>query len=703
MNPNLNYALALAAQGLPVFPVWHIRADGACACGADHPDGKNAGKHPMTPRGLNDASTDVKQIETWWTIAPEANIGVAVPDGVIVVDVDPRNGGEATFAALERLPETRWVFTGGKGAHFYLRVPPGLAFPGRLGEGVDVKQLGGYVLAPPSNHTGGTYRWATAPDARIADAPPWLVALGRPRGERSRVIVEDEEDRTSDDATLDRIVAAVEPRFIEGKKHHIAKNLGGWMKQRGYGPADVAYVVERLPSKNPQARAKAAVAAFGIERAFGWNELKELVGEAPAAALDACTPNPRRSRELEERAAAQGLVQAMAAAVPVQAPPPPLPTGGIVERLRGLQNQGPRRPTGIPPLDRALRGGMREEKVMIIGGAPGAGKTSLARQIADYMARTGVVVGWLASDEEPEDIDMRRLQAIGVPRHVAEQPDEATLQLAARELQGLPFVMFDAQAGWTIETAFAELGRLYPDQPRMFVIDSLQTVQTARTTSIDSKRERIDDVLATAKQLCRAPATRCFVIFTSELARGAYRSESSVEATSDISAFKESGGIEYAGQVLLVLRSVKGDGQFVDVTMPKNRLGTKLDFLLKLDLDTTNLTESFENPHDASIKAAAEAAIPSVQEVLGTVGWPGCTQSALEKQCGRKAEVVRACLRLMVERKIAKVLSGPRGALMYMLATVGEAANDTRSAAPPPLQQSTDELADALYAQREAR
>ena len=48
---------------------------------------------------------------------------------------------------------------------------------GKLGEGLDIRGAGGYVIVPPSVHeTGRTYRWAD-PEQSIADAPSWLLDL----------------------------------------------------------------------------------------------------------------------------------------------------------------------------------------------------------------------------------------------------------------------------------------------------------------------------------------------------------------------------------------------------------------------------------------------------------------------------------------------------------------------------------------------
>jgi len=409
LSTNLNSALELAARGLPVFPVWWM-AGGQCACRAGGfckpGQGKHRectpevctechpGKHPITPSGLHDASTDPAKITRWWGIAPEANVGVAVPDGVVVIDVDPRNDGEATLAALQaqhgRLPITRTAATGGKGGHFYFAAPPGLQFPSTLGEGIDVKQFGGYVLAPPSNHeSGGAYQWIGSPDAPLAQAPGWVLALGRPRGERSTVVIDDEDERTTDNETLDRIAALVEPQFVQGKMHHICKNLSGWLKQRGFSLADASYVIRRLPCRNTKNGLDAAKAAFAIDRPFGWTELRGLIGEAPAAALDTVTPNPRREGE---RAAAEGLVQAMAASAVTRAQAP-APALAMTPAAPAVLGQLPAwyRPVDIeqdpPPIDYIVKDlELAAGRANMIVGYSNAGKTIAAEALAFAIA-----------------------------------------------------------------------------------------------------------------------------------------------------------------------------------------------------------------------------------------------------------------------------------------------------------------------------
>ena len=97
-------ALDYAARGWPVFPVWWALG-GRCACG--NPDCPHPAKHPigkLAPKGRNSATTNSETIKKWWMDYPEANIGIPTgpESGLVVVDVDPRNGGDASLKELER-------------------------------------------------------------------------------------------------------------------------------------------------------------------------------------------------------------------------------------------------------------------------------------------------------------------------------------------------------------------------------------------------------------------------------------------------------------------------------------------------------------------------------------------------------------------------------------------------------------------------
>jgi circadian clock protein KaiC len=59
--------------------------------------------------------------------------------------------------------------------------------------------------------------------------------------------------------------------------------------------------------------------------------------------------------------------------------------------------------TGVPGLDRILRGGLVPRSLHVIGGLPGTGKTSLAQQISYHHAKTGGKVLYLAALSETAD------------------------------------------------------------------------------------------------------------------------------------------------------------------------------------------------------------------------------------------------------------------------------------------------------------
>ena len=61
-----------------------------CSCG--DPACGAAGKHPLTPHGLKDASSDPAQLTGWWRRWPQANIGLVTGELADVLDVDGRPG-----------------------------------------------------------------------------------------------------------------------------------------------------------------------------------------------------------------------------------------------------------------------------------------------------------------------------------------------------------------------------------------------------------------------------------------------------------------------------------------------------------------------------------------------------------------------------------------------------------------------------------
>ena len=60
MTDTLEAALQFAQEGWPVLPVHIVDERGRCSCGK--PDCHSPGKHPATPHGWRDATTDLSLI-----------------------------------------------------------------------------------------------------------------------------------------------------------------------------------------------------------------------------------------------------------------------------------------------------------------------------------------------------------------------------------------------------------------------------------------------------------------------------------------------------------------------------------------------------------------------------------------------------------------------------------------------------------------
>lgn len=150
----LTHALALAAQGLPVFP---------CRGRGEKP------KAPVCPDGFHDASRDAEQVHRLWHSHPGLLIGVPTGEasGLAVLDIDidiekGKRGDLWLWEHFDRLPATRVHGTQSGGFHLLFQHQAGLGCnTGGIARGVDVRAEGGYVIW-----------WPAAGYDVLVDAPP---------------------------------------------------------------------------------------------------------------------------------------------------------------------------------------------------------------------------------------------------------------------------------------------------------------------------------------------------------------------------------------------------------------------------------------------------------------------------------------------------------------------------------------------------
>jgi hypothetical protein len=143
----LESALVLASKGYPVFPV-RLCPTACLKC--------DICKAPASPHGFHDATLDAERIQTLWKQHPGQLVGVPTCkiSNVDVLDLDSAKHPAAVswwMSNRQRIPHTRTHQTGSGGLHIYFRHNElARTGNGRLGEGVDVKANGGYVVWWPA-------------------------------------------------------------------------------------------------------------------------------------------------------------------------------------------------------------------------------------------------------------------------------------------------------------------------------------------------------------------------------------------------------------------------------------------------------------------------------------------------------------------------------------------------------------------------
>ncbi|HZR62829.1 MAG TPA: DNA repair protein RadA [Xanthobacteraceae bacterium] len=145
-----------------------------------------------------------------------------------------------------------------------------------------------------------------------------------------------------------------------------------------------------------------------------------------------------------------------------------------VEPLKGETHEAPRIACGIGEFDRVTGGGLVRGSVLLLGGDPGIGKSTLLIEVAAAMARRG-------------------------QRAVYISGEEATAQVRLRaERLGLADAAVDVAAETSVEDIVATLSHGTP--PRLLVIDSIQTMWTQ---TIEAAPGTVTQVRGSAGELIR--------------------------------------------------------------------------------------------------------------------------------------------------------------------------------------------------------
>ena len=140
--------------------------------------------------------------------------------------------------------------------------------------------------------------------------------------------------------------------------------------------------------------------------------------------------------------------------------------------------------TGISELDRVLGGGIVEGGLILIGGDPGIGKSTLLLQACDHLARDGKRVMYISGEESARQIKLRA-RRLGV---------ESDLYVLAENA-------LDA-----VEEKIRDI------QPDVAVVDSIQTMYRPEMTSAPGSVSQIRECTSLIMRLCKETGTSVFLV-----------------------------------------------------------------------------------------------------------------------------------------------------------------------------------------------
>ena len=144
-----------------------------------------------------------------------------------------------------------------------------------------------------------------------------------------------------------------------------------------------------------------------------------------------------------------------------------------------------RRCTGIGEFDRVLGGGVIPGSVVLIGGDPGIGKTTLLLQALPKLGTAGEQVLYVSGEESPRQIKMRG-QRLGI-----ESPN--LLILAETSLEQM-------------------LKSIQEVEPAAVVVDSIQTVYTEQLTSAPGSISQVQEVAGQLMWFAKRSNVPVFII-----------------------------------------------------------------------------------------------------------------------------------------------------------------------------------------------
>ena len=161
-------------------------------------------------------------------------------------------------------------------------------------------------------------------------------------------------------------------------------------------------------------------------------------------------------------------------------------TGAKAMRLDEIPEEtSARASTGIGELDRVLGGGVVEGSLMLVGGDPGIGKSTLLLQASEYLAKSGARVLYISGEESARQIKMRAKR----------------LGVASENLLILSENAMDAA-----EKRWEEI------QPDYMIIDSIQTMYRPDMASAPGSVSQVRECASLLMRMAKTTGCAVFLV-----------------------------------------------------------------------------------------------------------------------------------------------------------------------------------------------
>ena len=158
---------------------------------------------------------------------------------------------------------------------------------------------------------------------------------------------------------------------------------------------------------------------------------------------------------------------------------------GGLQLLAGIHpREEPRQPTGVEEFDRVLGGGLVAGGVVLIGGDPGIGKSTLLLQALAHLSATKKVL-YVSGEESAQQIALRAKR----------------LALDAREVHLLPEIQLEK-----IQATVAH------EKPDVVVIDSIQTVYSEQLTSAPGSVAQVRECAAQLTRIAKSAGVTIILV-----------------------------------------------------------------------------------------------------------------------------------------------------------------------------------------------